>query len=162
MYDQPVPPSGGVFGEESTTELYVLSEGLFNQNNSTLARHSFTNNQTITSYFSSINNRGLGDTANDMALYGNKLYIVVNVSSQIEVIDWYTGLSVKQIPLLQDNGSSRQPRNIAFHQDKAYVCCFAGTIARIDTTSLTVDDKQHAGRNPDGICVHIQTLYVSN
>ena len=74
----------------------------------------------------------------------------------------YTGLSVKQIPLLQDNGSSRQPRNIAFHQDKAYVCCFDGTIARIDTTSLTVDAMQQAGRNPDGICVQNNKLYVSN
>ena len=162
MYDQPLPPSEGIYGEEGTAELYVLSEGLFNQNNSTLARHSFANNQTIPNYFSSINNRGLGDTANDMALYGNKLYIVVNVSSQVEVVDWYTGKTVKQIPLLQENGSSRQPRNISFNGDKAYVCCFDGTVARIDTTSLTIDATQQAGRNPDGICVQNNKLYVSN
>ena len=162
MYDQPLPPSEGIYGEEGTAELYVLSEGLFNQNNSTLARHSFANNQTISNYFSSINNRGLGDTANDMALYGNKLYIVVNVSSQVEVVDWYTGKTVKQIPLLQENGSSRQPRNIAFNGNKAYVCCFDGTVARIDTTSLTIDATQQAGRNPDGICVQNNKLYVSN
>ena len=162
MYDQPLSPSEGIYGEEGTAELYVLSEGLFNQNNSTLARHSFANNQTISNYFSSINNRGLGDTANDMALYGNKLYIVVNVSSQVEVVDWYTGKTVKQIPLLQENGSSRQPRNIAFNGNKAYVCCFDGTVARIDTTSLTIDATQQAGRNPDGICVQNNKLYVSN
>ena len=162
MYDQPLSPSEGIYGEEGTAELYVLSEGLFNQNNSTLARHSFANNQTIPNYFSSINNRGLGDTANDMALYGNKLYIVVNVSSQVEVVDWYTGKTVKQIPLLQENGSSRQPRNIAFNGNKAYVCCFDGTVARIDTTSLTIDATQQAGRNPDGICVQNNKLYVSN
>lgn len=47
-------------------------------------------------YFRSLNRRGLGDTANDMAIYGEKLYIVVNVSSQIEVIDLQSGLSLKR------------------------------------------------------------------
>lgn len=148
--------------EEGTAEIYVLSEGLFNLNNSTLARHTFTNNYTIADYFRTINRRGLGDTANDMAIYGEKLYIVVNVSSQIEVIDWKTGLSIKQIPMLQENGSSRQPRSIAFHQDKAYVCCFDGSIAKIDTLSLSVDAVIQAGRNPDDLCVQNNKLYVSN
>ena len=72
--------------ETGTAGIYVLSEGLFNLNNSTLMFHSLKNGQTDTDYFRSKNHRGLGDTANDMAIYGSKLYIVVNVSSQIEVI----------------------------------------------------------------------------
>ena len=65
-------------------------------------------------YFRALNHRGLGDTANDMDIYGSKLYVVVNVSSTVEVIDLQSGLSVKQIPMLTDNGSSRQPRAITF------------------------------------------------
>ena len=94
-------PSGGDDGmpaETGTAELYILSEGLFNLNNSSLALYSFKNNQLNTDYFRSINRRGLGDTANDMGIYGSKLYIVVNVSSQIEVVDLQSGKSVKQIP----------------------------------------------------------------
>lgn len=102
------------------------------------------------------------DTANDMAIYGSKLYIVVNVSSQIEVIDRASGLSLKRIPVLNENGSSRQPRYIAFHKDKAYVCSFDGTVARIDTTSLEIEEYATVGRNPDGICVQGDKLYVSN
>ncbi len=162
MYDQPLSPSGGIVGEENTSEMYVLCEGLFNQNNSTLVRHTFTDNRTIHNYFSTINKRGLGDTANDMAMYGSKIYVVVNVSSQIEVIDFKTGKVIKQIPLLQENGSSRQPRSIAFHHNKAYVSCYDGTIARIDTVSLSIDATAQAGRNPDGICVQNNKLYVSN
>ena len=158
-------PSGGGDGmpvETGTTELYILSEGLFNLNNSSLALYSFKNNQLNTDYFRSINRRGLGDTANDMAIYGSKLYIVVNVSSQIEVVDLQSGKSVKQIPMLSENGSSRQPRNIAFEGGKAYVCSFDGTVARIDTASLSIDALTRAGRNPDGICVQNGKLYVSN
>ena len=148
--------------ETGTAELYILSEGLFNLNNSSLALYSFKNNQLNTDYFRSINRRGLGDTANDMAIYGSKLYIVVNVSSQIEVVDLQSGKSVKQIPMLSENGSSRQPRNIAFEGGKAYVCSFDGTVARIDTASLSIDALTRAGRNPDGICVQNGKLYVSN
>ena len=139
--------------ETGTAGIYVLSEGLFNLNNSTLMFHSLKNGQTDTDYFRSKNHRGLGDTANDMAIYGSKLYIVVNVSSQIEVIDRASGLSLKRIPVLNENGSSRQPRYIAFHKDKAYVCSFDGTVARIDTTSLEIEEYATVGRNPDGICV---------
>ena len=148
--------------EAGTAEIYILNEGLFNLNNSTLSRYSFRNGELIPDYFRQVNRRGLGDTANDMAVYGSKLYIVVNASSQIEVVDLYTGNSLKQIPLLAENGSSRQPRYIAFDEGKAYVCSFDGTVARIDTTSLAIDGLTKAGRNPDGICAQDHKLYVSN
>ncbi len=163
MEDRNEPVGGGGNGSEpGTEEIYILCEGLFNLNNSTLAHHSFYNGTTVTDYFRQINRRGLGDTANDMAIYGDRLYIVVNVSSQIEVIDLYTGTSIGQVSLLSDNGSSRQPRYIAFEGNKAYVCCYDGTVARIDITSLTVESYIRVGRNPDGICVQNGKLYVSN
>lgn len=163
LEDKPDPPSiDGNITETGTAELYILSEGLFNLNNSSLARYSFKNNKLTKNYFKDLNKRGLGDTANDMALYGSKLYIVVNVSSTIEVVDFHTGMSIKQIPMLTDNGSSRQPRHIAFHENKAYVCSFDGTVARIDTTSLQIESIIKAGRNPENICVQNEKLYVSN
>lgn len=154
--------TGGSTEETGTAEIYVLSEGLFNMNNSTLAYYSLKNGEKDEDYFRNTNRRGLGDTGNDMALYGNKLYIVVNVSSQIEVIDFPTGASLKQIPMMDKENIPREPRYIAFHKDKAYVCSFDGTVARIDTASLEIDGYATAGRNPDGICVQGDKLYVSN
>lgn len=160
--DIPEPPGGSISPEAGTAEFYVLSEGLFNLNNSSLMRYTFKDNRSITDYFLQINKRGLGDTANDIAIYGSKMYIVVNVSSQIEVLDLNSGKSLKRIPMLQENGSSRQPRYITFHKEKAYVCSFDGTVARIDTAALSIDTYVTAGRNPDGICVQNGKLYVSN
>lgn len=163
MEDKPVTSTvEGQITETGTAEIYILSEGLFNLNNSSLTRYSFRTHQLKTNYFSTINKRGLGDTANDIALYGNKLYIVVNVSSTLEVVDFTTGQSIKQIPMRTENGSSRQPRHIAFHKDKAYVCSFDGTVARIDTTSLEIEAMVKAGRNPESLCVQNEKLYVSN
>lgn len=164
LEDKPyaTPDIDGDIMETGTSELYILSEGLFNLNNSSLTRYSFKKGKLTKNYFKEQNKRGLGDTANDIALYGNKLYIVVNVSSTIEVIDFATGVSLKQIPMVTENGSSRQPRHIAFHENKAYVCSFDGTVARIDTTSLQLEATVKAGRNPENICVQNDKLYVSN
>ena len=78
LEDKPslVPGESGDVYETGTAEMYILSEGLFNQNNSSLARYSFNQQKRTSNYFSANNQRGLGDTANDMAIYGNKIYIV--------------------------------------------------------------------------------------
>ncbi|MDD4490304.1 MAG: YncE family protein [Paludibacter sp.] len=144
------------------TRIFVLSEGLINLNNSSLAMYDFSIGAKSSDYFLTANKRGLGDTANDMGLYGSKLYVVVNVSSQIEVLDAGTGLSLKQIPLFNGQGMARQPRYIDFHGGKAYVCSFDGTLAKIDTTTLQVEKLVNCGRNPDGICITNGKIYVSN
>lgn len=146
--------------------MYVLSEGLFNQNNSTLALYSFSEKDDAlklqTNFFQKINKRGLGDTANDMQRYGSKLYIVVNVSSQIEILDLYSGKSIERIPMFNEKGIARQPRYIDFYKDKAYVCSFDGTVARIDTATLKIDKITKVGRNPDGICITNNKIYITN
>lgn len=144
----------------SAQSMYVLNQGTMNQNNSSLTYFNLLNQTATPNWFMLQNNRGLGDTGNDMAIYGGKLYIVMNVSSDIEVTD-LNGKSIKKIPLF--NGSvARQPREITFYQNKAYVCSFDSSVVRIDTASLTVDAITKAGSNPDGICVANGKLYVSN
>lgn len=161
MKDMPaptdLPPTPG-----ETGKMYVLSEGLFNMNNSTLALLDFGNRTLKPDFFLFQNNRGLGDTGNDMKAYGSKLWIVVNVSSQVEVLDLKSGLSLRRIPFFDSNKTARQPRYIAFSGGKAYVCSFDGTVARIDTTTLSIEAITTAGRNPDGISVANGKLYVAN
>ncbi len=142
--------------------LWILSEGLMNLNNSTLAYYSFEQKSLNKNMFRLLNKRGLGDTGNDMKAYGSKLYIVVSLSSQIEVLDLHSGLSIKRIPLFDENQRARQPRYIDFVDGKAYVCSFDGSLSRIDTASLEVEDYVYCGRNPDGICVVNNKIYVSN
>ncbi len=145
-----------------TGQLYVLSEGLFNMNNSTLCKVNFEKRTITTDFFSHMNDRGLGDTANDMKLYDNMIWIVVTVSSQVEVVDINTGISLRRIPIFNDKGVARQPRFITFSGNKAYVCSFDGTVCRIDIPTLKIDGVTTSGRNPDGITVANGKLYVSN
>lgn len=156
--------------------MYVLCEGLFNMNNSTLSYYDFAagrmlsfvdadiagSDKTSYDFFKMVNGRKLGDTANDLAAYGAQLWCVVNVSSQVEVMRLSTGRSLRRIPLFGESGAGRQPREVAFAGGKAYVCSFDGTVAMIDTASLEVERLVTVGRNPDGLCAVGGKLYVSN
>ncbi len=155
------PPQENVNHLTATKALYVLNEGLFNMNNSSLSYISLDDDEAVKDYFYAQNGRKLGDTGNDMARYGSKLYIVVSVSSQLEVLDAASGKSLKQIPFFDDS-KARQPRAIAFHGSKAFVCSFDGTVAVIDTASLAVERYIAVGKNPDGIAVSNGKVYVSN
>ena len=157
--DQPRP------AENDTTiysaGIYVLNEGLFNQNNAGLTFFNFSDSTAETDYFFNKNGRGLGDTGSDACIYGSKLYIVVNVSSQLEVVDAASGISLGRIPLFNVN-KPRQPRKIAAYGNHVYVCNFDNTVAVIDTARLEVVRLIEAGRNPDGITAAYGKIWVSN
>ena len=141
--------------------IFVLCEGLFQQNNSSLSWIDLNSGSIDTDFFSTQNGRFLGDTGNDMKKYGSKIYIIVNNSNTIEVIQSKDGKSVKQIPMNNGN-SGKQPRSIAFYNGKAFVTCYDGFVDVIDTASLTVTQRIPVGANPEGIAVSNGKLFVSN
>lgn len=156
--DEPVNP----VKTKATKGLFVLNEGLFDQNNASLTYYDLDANTPTTDFFTIKNDRGLGDTGNDMETYGSKLYIVVTGSNQVEVVDSKTGVSIKQISMLNEEQKPRSPRQIAFHKNYAYVVSFDGTVGRMDTSSLVFDKFLTLGKNPNGICVANDKLYISN
>jgi len=158
---EPSAPDNSQSGNHPAKAVYVLNEGLFNMNNSSLTFFDFTDSTARTDYFLIKNGRKLGDTGNDIAIYGSKMYIVVNVSSQLEVLDAASGISIKRIPFFNGN-IPRQPRYLAFAHGKAYVCNFDGTVAVVDTTTFEIENYIHVGNNPDGIAIANDKIYVSN
>jgi hypothetical protein len=140
----------------------VLNEGLFQQNNSSLSWIDYYDYSSQNEFFEIKSGRKLGDTGNDMQLYGGKIYIVVNVSSTVEVLDSKTGLSIKQITFSKLNGSPKQPRSITFHGGKAFVSCFDGFVDVIDTSTLLITNRIPVGLNPDQIAIAGNKILVSN
>lgn len=137
--------------------IYILNEGLFQHNNSTISFYNFDTGDFCADMFLEVNQRGLGDTGNDLKRYGSKLYCVVNNSHRVEVMDFETAKSIKVISL-----PGKSPRSITFYQNKAYVSCFDGDVVRIDTAILEVEQTVHSGNNPEGLCVCNGKLYVAN
>lgn len=115
-----LPPS-------ETQKILVLCEGIWNHDNSTLAFYDLKSKTTDLDYFTTVNKRGLGDTANDMIKYGSKIYIVVNESGTIEVIDAATGKSLQQIEMKEKTTEgkeiNKQPRYAAAYGGES-ICHF--------------------------------------
>jgi YVTN family beta-propeller protein len=152
-------------GEEITGKgkaLLILNEGSIGMNNATLARYDIEKESLNSTYFASVNKRGLGDVANDMLLYGSKIYLAVNKSGTVEVIEAATGKSLRQVAMVTTGGASKEPRRLAAHGGKVYVTSFDDTVTRIDTTSLAVDGSVTVGLDPEGIAVTNNRIYVAN
>lgn len=144
-----------------TRNFLVLSQGSYGGNNSSLAYYSTDSTQNSTTFFSNKNGRELGETANDMIKYGSKIYIVVNGSSNVEVINANTGIVEKQIPMYHGT-TAKEPRYIVSHGGKVYVSSYDDTVTRIDTTSLEIDGSVTVGEDPEEMCVVGSKLYVAN
>ncbi len=146
---------------DTNNAILVLNSGGFNTNNSSVTHYDLKTDNTSQYYYKFKNGQNLGDTGNDMVLYGSKVYIVVNNSSTLEILDKNTGILLKQIKLT-NNGVSRSPRKIIFDNGKGYLSSFDGTIGLFDTTSLSFERFIYSGKNPDGICIANNKLIVTN
>ena len=141
--------------------MLVLCEGLFQHNNSSLSWVDFETSKVDDNFFVSKCSRELGDTGNDLKIYGGKIYIVVNVSSTIEVLDKFTGLPVKQISM-QNGSKAKQPRSIVFKGSNAFITCYDGYVDVLDTLTLTITKRIKVGANPERMSVLNNKLYVTN
>ena len=146
--------------------LYVLCEGNMGSNK---ARLDYMNLETGTYYanwYGSQNPKQvkeLGDVGNDIAVYGNKLYAVINCSHKVEVMD----LQAHRIGQVDIPNC----RYLAFHGDKAYVSAYVGSVAdpdllgsvfEIDTATLQIIREVKVGHQPDELCVVDNQLIVCN
>ncbi len=141
--------------ELASEYIYVLNCGKMNSNNATLSMYDIEKETVVRDIFEVQNGRRLGDTGQDMVVYGSKIYIAVYGESTVEVTD----LEAKSIKQIKTEG---QPRSFAIYGGKVYATYFNGYVARIDTASLAVEAKIQVGRNPDQLTVANNKLYVAN
>jgi DNA-binding beta-propeller fold protein YncE len=149
--DKHVPGAHGVF---------ILNEGNYGGNNAGLSYYNFeTENLT-----SDILDGKLGDTGQDIIAYGSKLYISVNQSGYIRVVDIHSQASLASIELKED-GKTLEPRYLTSYGGKIYVTSSnleKGNVIRIDTTTLKVEALTKVGDWPEGIAAVNGKLYVAN
>ena len=152
----PAPVNPG--HNDSSSIAFLLNEGAWGGNDASISRLHLDSDDIENHWFRANNGRDLGDLAQDLVHYGNKLYATIHSSNKIEVIDPATGKSLKQIDMGQ-----RGPRYIAPHQGKIYISCYDKTIVRIDTLSLEIEAAcPLSGMQPEQLCAIGDSLYVCN
>lgn len=148
-----------------TQGYWILGEGSFGVDNSTLYYYDLST-QTATNRFETANPEAvLGNTANDMKVYGSKLYVAVDMSNKVVVLNALTGEILQEIDMGTEDGLRREPRNVTYAAGKVYVSLYSGQVARIDTTTFAVDYTPYGGSFTacEGIvAVGEHTLVVAN
>lgn len=148
--------------------LYLVNEGNMDMNKASLDYVDFTKGQYRRNVYNQANpevTKGLGDVGNDIGVYGSKLYVIVNNSNKVEVLNVNTGKRIQQIDITNC-------RYITFSNGKAYVSAYLGTIgdpnspngivAQIDTGTLKEIKRIDVGRQPEEMAVVDNKLYVAN
>ncbi|WP_442588031.1 YncE family protein [Pedobacter sp. AW31-3R] len=147
--------------------LFVANEGNMNSNKASVDYLDFRAGVYRKNIYNTANPEvvnGLGDVANDVAVYGSKLYVVVNASNKVEVMDVKTGKRISQINITNC-------RYITFHNGKGYVSAYLGgvgesvangIVAEIDTAGLNEIQRINVGRQPEQMAVVGDKLYVAN
>lgn len=152
---------------------WILSEGYLGKNNSELAWYDIKEEKLLKKRFKEINGKELGDTGNDLKIYGKKMYCVVSgpgfgaASTQgtnyIEVINPQDGKSIKRIAFTNAEGKPAKPREIIFEGGYGYISSYSNEVVRLDTVSLSID--AHAalsGTLAEGLCYEDGNIYVCN
>ena len=149
--------------------LYILNEGNMGSNKSTIDYLDFRSASYYRNIYSELNPsavKELGDVGNDIAIYGSRVYAVINCSHKVEVLDAATGIRIGQVDI-------PNCRYITFSGDKAYVSSYVapvqpdpsaprGAVYRIDLATLRVDERVTVGYQPEEMAIAGDYLYVAN
>ena len=149
--------------------MYLLNEANMGSNKSSIDYVDFRNAYYVRNLYAERNPevvKELGDVGNDIQIYGNKLYAVINCSHKVEVMDVRTCKRIGQVDI-------PNCRYIRFAKGKAYVSAYVGPVAidpnaqlgavyEVDTASLAVTRKVTVGYQPDELEVLGEYLYVAN
>ena len=148
-----------------STGAYVVNSGnMYSKIESSLTAIDYASSTATQNVFKTANGRTLGNTANDGIVYGNKIYLAVDQSNTIEVIDKKTKQSIKQIKTteLLGNAEGVEPRHISADGGKVYFTTYGGYVAAVDTTSFALQKKWQVGSYPEGLVIAHGNIYVAN
>ena len=148
-----------------STGAYVVNSGnMYSKIESSLTAIDYASSTATQNVFKTANGRTLGNTANDGIVYGNKIYLAVDQSNTIEVIDKKTKQSIKQIKTteLLGNAEGAEPRHIIAGGGNVYFTTYGGYVAAVDTTSFALQKKWQVGSYPEGLVIGKGNLYVAN
>ena len=149
--------------------IYLVNEGNQGSNKARLDFLNFHNGFYIRDVFTEYNPevaKGLGDTGNDVQVYKGKVFVVVNGSHKVEIMDAYSMKRLAQVDV-------PNCRFIAFDGNCAYVTSYVakdeeslktqkGALYRIDLDTYKVTGQVTVGYQPEQLVIMDGKAYVAN
>lgn len=149
--------------------IYLVNQGNQGSNKARLDFLNFHNGFYIRDVFTEYNPevvKGLGDTGNDVQVYKGKVFVVVNGSHKVEIMDAYSMKRLAQVDI-------PNCRFIAFDGNHAYVTSYVakdkealktqkGALYRIDLDTYKVTGQVTVGYQPEQLVIRDGKAYVAN
>lgn len=149
--------------------IYLVNEGNQGSNKARLDFLNFHNGFYIRDVFTEYNPevvKGLGDTGNDVQVYKGKVFVVVNGSHKVEIMDAYSMKRLAQVDV-------PNCRFIAFDGNHAYVTSYVakdkeslktqkGALYCIDLDTYKVTGQVTVGYQPEQLVIRDGKAYVAN
>jgi len=149
------------------TKLLILNEGAY-PNASTLDVLNFSDGKLYADIFKQANpseTQGLGNTGNDLEIIGNTIWLTMNASDEIIVLNAFNYKLIASI-------SIDSPRSIITDGKYAYVTSYSGAVYggstpvlgmlyRINTSDYSFTQVQ-VGFQPEGLAIVDGKLFVAN
>jgi YVTN family beta-propeller protein len=152
----PVTPKG-----EYEKGVFILNEGNFRAGDAAVSFYNRDTKTLTADIFKSVNNRPLGDVAQSMTQHNDQIYLVINNSNKIEIVDANTFAGLHTLEGLA------LPRYLAVANNKGYVTEYVnygvnGRVSVIDLNSHTVTKTITVGKLPENLAVVNNKIYVVN
>lgn len=163
--DEASTPAGGDF-VASAGGVYVLNQGNSGSNDASLDYFNPTTGATTSNVFIYQNGYRLGDTAQDILIHEDRMYITMNGSNCIYVTD----LNAKVIKTITNFGGWSSPRYLAAKGDYIYVTCWVasdysrttGALVQINIDDYSVTAVATDDAAPEDIAIIGDNLYVAH
>ena len=153
--------AGSLQAQEILSRVIVANQGNFTQGNATLTEFIPDNGTATDGVFFSANGFLLGDIAQSVTIFDGKMYVVVNNSNVVRVLNPETFLQRFEIPIA---GGASPREIIRLNSSYAYVTnLFDNSISLIDLElNREVLPRLKVGLNPDRAFFHDGLAYISN
>ena len=142
-----------------TEGIFILNNGNYASNDATLSLYDPESMAISKDIFQSVNGKKLGDLAQDMLVYGSKMYIAMYGSKVLFVTD-KSGKIIQMVEIKKDE-AVLSPRAIIGHKGKVYITLYEGYVAQMDTVKYE-STLAKVGDNPEGLVAVENRLYVAN
>lgn len=148
---------------EHTYGVYVLNKGDWGASNSSLYYYDPETAIVTGDVFREKNHSDMGDLAQDLCVYGSKMYVAMSGSACIHVLD-RTGKSVKTIYPVDGSAEQESCRALVAHDGYIYASLYDGYVVEIDTMALAITRKAYLGDNfySEGLAIANNKIYVAN
>lgn len=159
--DEPKTPAG----DETATlsGLYIVNNGNMSANiPSSITAYDYASGSLTSSLedaFEAANGVKLGEGAQPAIIHGSKMYIPLDISNIIWVVDAKT---LKIIKMITPEAPASLPRYLVADGGKVYASMFSGYVCRIDTASLSIDKTLRTDPNSEQMAIADGKLYVAN